>query len=203
MPRTQISVSSLEEVTLRYINDGKYKTNYTNIFFSMPLTAENATMSSLSARILKRGSERYPTMAELNSALDMNYSTTIAFSSFKEGEKIVFLMSVATLKNEYAPNGEDIFGRALDIAFDTLLSPLTENGAFVEEYFESEKINLRDSILSQINNKSGYSRSQFIKAMCEGEAYSVNGEGDVLVLDEITNEKLYAFYKNMIKTAVC
>lgn len=203
MPRTQISVSSFKGVTLRYINDGKYKTNYTNIFFSMPLTAENATMSSLSARILKRGSERYPTMAELNSALDMNYSTTIGFSSFKEGEKIVFLMSVATLKNEYAPNGEDIFGTALDIAFNTLLSPLTDNGAFVEEYFESEKRNLRDSILSQINNKAGYSRSRFIKAMCEGEAYSVNGEGDVLVLDKITNEELYAFYKNMIKTAVC
>ena len=116
MPKTQISPSKLADgVTLYYINDSKYKTNYTNIYFSMPLTSENATRASLTAKLLKRGSKRYPSMADINSALDMNYSTTLGFSAFKEGEKTVFSLSVATMKNQYAPNKEDIFAKALDI----------------------------------------------------------------------------------------
>lgn len=204
MPKTEITQSRLADgVMLYYINDGKYKTNYLNIYFSMPLTAENATKASLTAKLLKRGSESYPTMAELNAALDMNYSTSISLSSFKEGEKTVFAMSVATMKNSYAPNGEDVFGEALEIAFDALLRPCTENGGFKEEYFDSEKRNLRDSIQSQINNKSSYARTRFIKSMCDGEAYAVNGEGDLDVLENITSAELYAFLQEMISTAVC
>lgn len=204
MPKTNISKSQIAKgVTLYYIEDEKYKTNYTNVYFSMPLTAENSTRSSLVSKVLKRGSEKYPTMAELNSALDMNYSSTISLSSFKEGEKTVFSLSLATMKNLYAPDGEDIFGSALEIAFDALLHPLVEGNGFNGEYFESEKRNLRDSILSQINNKSSYSRTRFIKEMCEGEAYSVNGEGDIELLDALTSEELYAFLQDMIQNAVC
>ncbi len=204
MPKTNISPSKLSDgVTLYYIEDSKYKTNYTNVYFSMPLTPDNATKASLVSKMLKRGSKKYPSMAALNSALDMNYASTIGFSSFKEGEKTVFSLSLATMKNQYAPNGEDIYSAALEIAFDTLLCPLTENGGFVEEFFESEKRNLHDSILSQINNKSSYSRTRFIKAMCDGEAYAVNGEGDVDVLESLTSRELFEFLQNMIKTAVC
>lgn len=204
MPKTEISPSRLADgVTLYYINDGKYKTNYANLYFSMPLTAENATKASLAARLLKRGCKKYPSMAEINTALDMDYAATVSFSAFKEGEKTIFGFSLATMKNEYAPNGEDIFGIASDIVFEVLLNPLTEGEGFVKEYFDSEKKNLRDSIEAQVNNKSSYSRTRFLKEMCEGERYATNGEGDLEVLEGITPEELYAFLKNMIKTAVC
>lgn len=204
MPKTQICESSFSDgARLYYINDGKYKTNYLNIYFSLPLTAENSTKAALTARLLKRGSEKYPTMAELNSALDMSYAATVGISSYKEGEKTVFTLNLATMKNEYAPEGEDIFADSLEVAFDMLFHPLTENGCFAEEYFESEKRNLRDSIQAQINNKSAYSRTRFIKTMCEGEPYSVNGEGDLDVLDRLTSAELYGFWHEMVSTAVC
>ncbi|MBE6650499.1 MAG: insulinase family protein [Ruminococcaceae bacterium] len=204
MSKTNIIPSRIADgVTLYYIEDSKYKTNYTNVYFTLPLTSENATKASLAAKLLKRGSKRYPSMAELNSALDMNYASTLSFSSFKEGEKTVFAMSLATMKNSFAPNGEDIYAEAIGIAFDALLCPLTENGGFKEEYFESEKKNLKDSILSQINNKASYSRTRFISEMCEGEAYGTNGEGDLSALEGITSADLYDFLKNMIETAVC
>lgn len=190
-------------VTLYYIEDGKYKTNYLNIYFSLPLTAKNATYMNLLARVLKRGSENYPTMSALNHALDMNYASTVTVTAAKEGEKEVFLLSLATLKNEFAPNGEDIFGDSTKILFDLLENPLVENGAFRCDYFESEKKNLRDSILSQINNKAAYARMRFVSAMCEGEAYAVNGEGDISLLDTITPESLYKFLKTLLTTAVC
>ena len=139
-------------VALHYINDLKYKTNYLNIYFSLPLTAENTTKLSLLAKVMKRGSKAFPTMAELNAALDMNYSSGITLTSTKEGETAVFILGLSTLKNDFALDGEDIFEKALDIAFDLIMNPSTEEGRFKDEYFESEKKNLRDSILSQINN---------------------------------------------------
>ena len=190
-------------VTLYYIEDEKYKTNYLNIYFSLPLTAENATYMNLLARVLKRGSENYPTMAELNHGLDMCYASTVTLTATKEGEREVFVLSLATLKNAFAPNGEDIFGDSAKILFDLIKNPLLENGAFRRDYFESEKKNLRDSILSQINNKAAYAKSRFVQAMCEGEAYATNGEGDISLLDTITPESLYEFLKTLLTTAIC
>lgn len=204
MPETKIKKVCLSKgVTLHYIKDDKYKTNYLSIYFSLPLTSENSTRMNLLAKVLKRGSEGYPTMAELNSALDMNYSSAITLSATKEGERETFLLSVATMKNEYAPHGEDVFGEAVKIALDVLLKPYIEKGEFKKEYFDSEKRNLRDSILSQINNKSTYSRTRFVKAMCEGEPYSVNGEGDIDVLEGLESGALYEFLNYMLKSAVC
>ncbi|MBQ7897590.1 MAG: insulinase family protein [Clostridia bacterium] len=190
-------------VALHYINDLKYKTNYLNIYFSLPLTSENTTKMSLLAKVIKRGSKTFPTMASLNSALDMNYSSSITLSSSKEGETAVFMMGISTLKNDFALEGEDIFVKALDIAFDLLMNPLTEEGKFKEEYFESEKKNLRDSILSQINNKAAYARMRFISAMCQGEPFAVNGEGDLEVLEKTDNASLFDFWKYLLKSAEC
>ena len=204
MPLIEKKKSQISKgVTLYYINDEKYKTNYMSMYFSLPLTSENTTKMSLLAKVLKRGSRRYPTMAKLNSALDMNYSSTISLSSSKEGEKAVFLLGIATLKNDFALEGEDIFKNALDIAFDFINDPLAEGGKFNEEYFESEKKNLKDSILSQINNKASYARTRFIATMCENEAYSVNSEGDINELEKITNESLYAFFEYLRENAEC
>lgn len=190
-------------VTLNCICDSKYKTNYLNIYFSLPLNIENTTNVSLLTKVLKRGTSSYPTMAELNKVLDMNYSSSITLSGLKEGEKSVFLLSLSTLKNEFAPNGEDIFKDALDIAFEVLFSPLISEEGFESEYFESEKKNLHNSILSQINNKASWARSRFIATMCDNEPYSVNAEGDVEVLEKVTNRDLLEFWETLIKKSRC
>lgn len=192
-----------EGVALHYINDLKYKTNYLNIYFSLPLTSENTTKMSLLAKVMKRGSMTHPTMASLNSALDMNYSSGITLTSSKEGETAVFIVGVSTLKNDFALEGEDIFEKALDVAFDLIMNPLTKDGKFNEEYFKSEKKNLRDSILSQINNKAAYARMRFISAMCQGEPYAVNGEGDIEILEKTDNAGLFEFWKYLLRCADC
>lgn len=184
-------------VKLFYIPSGKYKTNYLNIYFTLPLTEKTPTYMSLLSKVMKRGSAKFPTMSSLNSALDMNYASTVALVSAKEGEKAVFTVALSTLKNEYAIDGEDVLGRAFEIACDLLFHPL-----FEEEAFESEKKNLADSIKSQINNKASYARVRFISEMFEGEPYAINGEGDLEILDGITRESLIAFYEDMIKSAL-
>jgi len=190
-------------VALHTIADEKYKTEYLSVFISLPLTEENATYASLTARVLQRGSASYPTMKALSRALDENYAATLGASAFKCGEKEVFSINLVTIKERYALSGESVFKSCLDILEDMYKNPLLENGAFVPEYVEGERQNLIDSISAQINNKASYSRRRFLSAMCEGEAFAVNGEGDIETAKEITPETLYSFYKDVIMNAPC
>ena len=127
------SILLSDGVKLFHIPSGKYKTNYLSIYFTLPLTEKTPTYMSLLSKVMKRGSESYPTMASLNSALDVNYASTASLVSSKEGEKAVFLLHLSTMKNAYAMNGEDVFGEAVRIALDILFRPLFESVAFESE----------------------------------------------------------------------
>ena len=204
MPETKIKTTTVaQNAFLHYIGDQRHKTNYTSLYFTLPLSKENATRASLLARVLRRGSADYPDMSHLNSALDENYATSLSFSTAKQGDRLVFALSLSTMKDEFAPNGEKIFKTALDIAFSVLKRPLLENSLFKKEYFDTEKINLADAIRAQINNKASYSRQRFISHMCKGEPYAVNAEGDLDTLASVTREELLAFLDTLLHSARC
>lgn len=185
------------------IYDEKYKTEYLSVFFSLPLTTEIATYASLVARVLQRGSVSFPSMKELSRALDDNYSSTVGAGVLKCGDREIFSLNLVSIKDRFALAEEKVFDRGLEILSDLFFNPLVENGGFLPEYFEGEKQNLIDSINAQINNKAQYSRRRFISVMCEGEAFSVNAEGEVDCVKSATPEGVYEFYKNTLMTAPC
>ncbi len=192
-----------ESAVLHTVSDTKYKTEYLSLFFSLPLTERNATFSSLTARVLQRGSASYPTMKSLSRALDANFASSVGASAFKCGEREIFSVNLVSMKEQYALNGEKVFSKGVEILTDVLFNPVLENGGFVEEYFLSERENLKDSISAQINNKASYARIRFIANMCEGEPYAVNGEGNVSLLENVSSSELYDFYKNTILSCAC
>ena len=185
------------------IYDEKYKTEYLSVFFSLPLTPENATYSSLVSRVLQRGSVAFPSMKELSRALDDNYSASVGAGVMKCGDREIFSLNLVSIKDRFALAGERVFDRGLEILSDLFFNPLVENGGFLSEYFEGERQNLIDSINAQINNKAQYSRRRFISVMCEEEAFSVNAEGDVELVRAATPVEAYEFYKNVLMNAPC
>lgn len=199
MQERKICSKTLSEGTyLHTLFDKEYKTEYLTLFISMPLTLENATKTSLLARVLQRGSEHFPTMTDISRALDTNFASSVGVSAFKCGEREVFCANLSCLKDRFAPNGEKIFEKGVEILKDIVFSPLVKDGKFCDEYFVSEKQNLKDSINAQKNNKASWSRRRFISHMCENEAFSINGEGDEKTADKITNEELYLFWRDVV-----
>ena len=190
-------------VRFHAVFDDKYKTEYLNLFFSLPLTPENATMANLASRVIQRGTVSYPTMRDLSRALDDNYSATVGAGAFKCGEAEIFSVNLVSLKERYALGGEKVFSKGVEIVSELLLNPLTENEGFKDEYVESERQNLIDSINSQMNNKASWSKSRFISSMCRGEAFATNSEGDVALAKSISGKELFDFYKNTVICSPC
>jgi predicted Zn-dependent peptidase len=88
----------------------------------------------------------------------------------------------------------DITDGAIDLLGDILTDPLLEAGGFKAEYMETEKTNLADQTLAQINNKNAYAYKKCIEKMCEGERFAINNLGSVEAAGQIDAQNLYEHY---------
>lgn len=192
-------------IYLNLIPDDRSKSNHLSLFFALPLTKENATDANLCAKLVQRGSRAYPTMRELNRALDYLYSASMGLSAFKQGELQIFNVNLTTMKDEYAIEQTDILKDCCEIAADVLFSPLTEvrhgREGFLRSYLESEIKNQKGNIAAQINNKAAWARKRCVDHMCREEAFSVNTGGDAELTDRADAALLLAFYRNLFQSA--
>ena len=194
MKRTQLG----DGVFLNYFSSDKFKTDYLDINIIFPLKAQTATLAALLPQVLKRGSQKYPTMADITKRLDYLYSTGFATNNFKRGEAQILNFGVDFLRDSLVPAGTNLMSEVFDTLRDIIFFPLTENGAFRAEYVESEKKNLIDAINAVINNKNSYAMKKCHEAMCAGSDYAVNAGGDIEAAKTITPAELYDFYCNML-----
>lgn len=194
MKRIQLS----EGIYLNIINSDKFKTDYLDINIVFPLKQSTASLAALLPQVLKRGSENYPTMADITKRFDYLYSTVFSTNNFKRGEAQVLNFSIDFLRDSLVPAGSDLMQGVFDTLYDILFRPLLCDGAFKPEYVESEKKNLIDSINALINNKNAYAMKKCHEAMCAGSDYAVNAGGDVDVVNTITPAQLYSFYKELM-----
>lgn len=200
-----ITKNIAEGIALNFIPDDKYKTNYINLYFAMPLTEKNAAMSNLLARVIMHGSKNYPTMLKLNRALEYNYNTLLEAAAAKLGERQILSVSCSCMKNAFALDDSDIFTTACNLiteAVGNVLLTRNENGetAFREDYLEIERENQKKSIAALINNKYAYARSRCIANMCSGEAFGINSSGTPENVDAVSAKELYDFYLKVMET---
>ncbi len=187
-------INIAEGINLNIIHSDKFKTNHLKINFALPLTREIAPLASLLPRVLKRGCEMYPTMTEFNRQLEYLYATVLGASSSKCGENETITFNASFLKNELIPDGTDLLSLVCDMMADFIFRPYLENGKFKDEYVESEKKNLIDSIKAEINNKGAYANKRLFDIMCENEAYSVSHLGTVESVTALDSAALTDFY---------
>ena len=190
-----------EGCALTIIPSDKFKTEYFDFNLILPLREETASYAALLPSVLKRGCEKYPTMALLTKHLDYLYSTGFSTRVMKRGENQILGFTMDFLRDSLVPDGKSLAEDVLNTLRAVLFEPLTENGAFKEEYIESEKKNQIDAIRSLINNKNAYAMRKCHEAMCGGSAFAVSENGTEKGVSEITGKKLYDFYKKLFKTA--
>ena len=188
-----------EGIKIHKINTNKFKTNLLAIYLTTQLSRENITQNALILSILKRGTENLKTQEDINIKLEELYGAEFNCGIDKLGNDSVFKFYIESLNDKFIYKKENVLEESINTLFDIVFNPLKENNGFKEEYFKSEKENLKQIIKSRKDNKGTYAYTRCIEEMYKNEPYGLYTYGYEEDLDKITNDALYKEYLNIIK----
>ncbi|MDB4897461.1 MAG: putative peptidase [Firmicutes bacterium] len=190
-----------EGVNLYVHPTNKFKTNVVYIYFHTPLAAETVTRNALLPMVLSRGSEAYPTTAELSRHLDELYGASFGADVTRRGEvqSLVFRMEVAS--EQHLPGEEQLLQKGLETLAGIITRPAREGNGFKADYFRQETANLKQTIESLVNDKRRWAMVRCTEEMCKGEPFALYRLGQVADLEQITSESLMEHHAAVISNA--
>lgn len=186
---------------IKKIETKKFKTNVYALYLTIPLTKENVTYNALIPTVLKRGCEKYNNQLEISKKLEEMYDATLGIGITKVGNNEVLKFYLESLNNNYLPNNEDLSKISIEMLLNIVMKPYLVNGKFDDDYVEQEKENLKKVIESRKDNKDTYATNRLLEEMFKEEPYGLYKFGNIDEIDNITSEKLYEKYKELIKNS--
>ena len=186
---------------IKKIETKKFKTNVYALYLTIPLTKENVTYNALIPTVLKRGCEKYNNQLEISKKLEEMYDATFGIGITKVGNNEVLKFYLESLNNNYLPNNEDLSKTSIEMLLNIVMKPYLVNGKFDDDYVEQEKENLKKVIESRKDNKDTYATNRLLEEMFKEELYGLYKFGNIDEIDNITSEKLYEKYKELIKNS--
>lgn len=185
-------------VVLHTVETNKFKTDCVSINFILPLERETVTRVALLRGLLLRGCEGYPTFDKLSARTDELYGADISIDTSAYGDVLVFSVTAACLGGRFSVDGTDIMGGVCDLLRRICFFPITENGGFLPDYTESEKLRLKDEIEASINDKGSYALRRLGQIVYGDERGGISKQGYTEDLGGITATGEYLFYRGLV-----
>lgn len=174
----------------------KFKDNAISLNIPLPLD-DKITDYNLIVQILKRGCEKYITIKEAWEKLQDLYGAVFDIVTSKKGELFIITFYIQVIDSKFALEKEDLFEEAVELLGEYVNNPLIVNGEFNNEYFMTEKENLKDLIEARIDDKDEYAIDRAAEICCSGEPYEIFRFGDVKSLEKIENSKLASLWETV------
>lgn len=191
----------LPGVFLHTEHTNKFKTSCFSINFLRPLCREEASLNALLPSVLLRGTRNYPDMQQISMLLDDLYGASVGTLIRKKGEVHSCGFYADFIEDAYTLDGEDIFSSICSFMRELIFEPVTKNGAFLPEYVENEKVNLCNTLASEINDKRSYATIRMVRTMCAGERNAIPRLGEQTAVEAISSEALYSHYLKLLATS--
>lgn len=190
-----------DSITLHYIPMKKLKTSTVGIYIHRPLCEDEASKNALLTRVLKRGCKLCPSREEMEKYLDECYGAELRGGTLKKGEDHIIYFTVESITEKYAPEDESLFKKMIELLMSVVYEPITENGAFLNEYVLQEKKNATEAIESIKNDKRSYAARRCTQEMCKGTRYETAPYGTIENIEALNAKQLYDYYKNIITSS--
>lgn len=188
-PRMTLSVCATE----------KFKAGMLSISAVLPIERERVWLTPLLLSVLRRGTEKYPTLAALNRRLDYLFGTELAIRNIYRGDCQIIGFSVELLGSACLPAGEDLISDVLDVVRQILFCPaLDEAGLLSSRYVESEKQHQCDSIRALKNNPRAYASERCRAVLYRNEPCGADPMGAEEEIMAVTPETLTAYWRELI-----
>lgn len=187
-------------VTLKCINDSKFKSNIVSVKFLTENIEEDLAALALLPSLLSYTNANYPTASQMNSRLNSLYGASLFSSCGQRGDMYEISVSCEYILDKYT-FGDDVADETVKILIDCLTNPALENGAFGEEEFNIRKNDLLDSIDGEINDKVSYALTLSCETVYEGEKASKRYYGSREAVEALTPTQVFDVYKRVLSTA--
>lgn len=190
----------LPGVWLNLFHTDRFKTGCFSFNLLCPLTADDAAPNALIPSVLLRGCRSYPDMEKISHRLDELYGATVGTLVRKKGEVQTVGLYADFLEDRYAEN-EPVFAQMMDFIRELLFEPCGAPEGFIQEFVDSEVLNLSNTIDSRINDKRSWAIHQLLQNMCKDEAYAVPRLGEKDTLSGLTGKTLYHRWQQLLATS--
>lgn len=183
---------------LHLIKTDKFKCNKFSVHFREPLLKDNITKRKLLKEILLTSTKKYNTERLMNIRSEELYGLPFGGNTYISGKFHIMAFDMEFLNDKYID--ENIFEECLTFMMDILFNPNIKNNKFDEKIFDLTKENLKKQIESANDNPRTYSVRRMLEELGKNTSISYHNEGYIEDLESITNENLYGYYKDVLKS---
>ena len=191
-----------DNIRITSIEMTKLKTNSIAVCIHRPLNRKEASYNALLPLVLKRGSMLCNDREKIAEYLDDLYGATMGATAIKRGEDQIIYFDAETIADKFAPDGEKLLKKLLQLVMSVVFDPYTVNGAFDDAVFEQERKNALDKLEAFVNDKRQYAATRCQQEVARGTDFEILRFGDKEGLMSVTSSSLYEYYKSIITSSV-
>ena len=180
------------------INTDKFKASILSFSITRPLSTKVIAYNLILSGLLRRGTQKYPSMTQLNRSLDELYGSYVEIRSSNIGDNVSFTISSEILDNKYIPDDTDTLGGVIDIMAQILLFPLVALPAFDKNVFEQECRIVTEGLDAEVNNTRSYSIRRCVE-LARGNDYPSLEQIKECVRNA-TLDDILKYYEDMISS---
>lgn len=184
-------------INVTFIKTNKFKSVYGSLIFKSIVTKEKMTYGALLRNVLMESTKKYNTNEKLNINTLENYDAYYSAENARIGNYYFNRFNFSTLEDKYTK--EDNLKNVLDTFCEIVFNPNVNGDGFDEESFKINYERLKLSIEKRKENQRSYAEERMLKCLDQNMAYTFDKDMDVL--NSITKESLYDYYKDMINNS--
>ncbi len=191
---------NLGSYNLHLINTDKFKTTTISVNFREKIKKEDITKRKFLFQMLCSTSLKYNTNRLFEIKLEDLYSINLGHSNIKFGNIINSYIDINFLNEEYSD--DNLLTESVDLLFELIFNPNVKDGKFDTKAFNQIKDKMNLILDSEKENIQKYTLNRSLELMDESDPVSFNLWGYKEDLDKITEESLYEYYKELLKTNI-
>jgi len=184
-------------VNLHVWHEPKFKTISTRLLSSQRLRPVSVSYNALLPRVLRRGTQSYPSMRRISAELEQLYGSRLVTDVAKIGGMQVMVFGLDCVSGSFVGEAASLYPRALGLLDEVVHRPCISGGAFRSEFVEQEKDALSKQIRAMVNDKTQYSLLRCIEEMYSGEPYGLHQLGSLDEVRDISADTLFAHYEHV------
>lgn len=183
--------------SLSCVKTDKFKTGILTFTLTVPFEQEGYIHSLLLAGVLRRGTEKFPTMAKINSRLDELYASCIEIRSNIVKDRLLLIFTAEFIDDRYTLCDVDVLDGIVEMVAEMLLRPKIDNGGFNAKIFEQELGFVVDSLNAERNHTRSYTATRCNEIINRENPFYPTINGLLEQSKSITPTSLFDYYRSI------